>query len=266
MQSDTIGGMNRILAVGAHPDDVEFMCAGTLFLLAELGDSVWVATLTPGDCGSNELDRPGISAVRRGEAANACRLLGAGYQCLEFDDFGIQYDTPSIRKVTALLRDTRPELVFTHPPVDYLIDHENTSRLVRTACFAGPVPNYTAPGGAAVLDHIPSLVYWSPVEGVDIFGDPTPVHFWIDVSDVIERKAAMLACHCSQRDWLRAHHGVDAYIDSMRRWAAAAGRRASAAAGRNIAFAEGFRVHRGHAYPAPQMLQPLLGERFIHVA
>lgn len=255
--------MNRVLAVGAHPDDVEFMCAGTLALLAQDSVPIALATLTPGDCGSNQLDRAAIGAVRIREAEEAAAILGAAFRCLEFDDFGIMYDTPSLRKVTALVREHAPEVVMTHPPVDYLIDHENTSRLVRTACFAAPVPNYAAPGDRPPAGHIPALVYWSPVEGVDNFGDPAPVHFFVDISDVIDRKAEMLACHRSQREWLKAHHGVDEYLDSMRRWAAETGRRASEVCGRPIAFAEAFRIHRGHAYPPPELLRASLRRLII---
>jgi LmbE family N-acetylglucosaminyl deacetylase len=257
--------MTRILAVGAHPDDVEFMCAGTMLHLAGPETSLSVVTLTPGDCGSHQLDRAAISEVRRREAAEACRLLGAEYRCLEFEDFSIMYDVPSLRRVTSLLRELRPDVVMTHPPADYLIDHEITSRLVRSACFAAPVPNYAAPGDFPAMDAIPALVYWSPVDGIDIFGNPAPVHFFVDISDVIERKAAMLAAHSSQREWLREHHGVDEYLEMMRRWAGEAGRMASRLADRPIAYAEAFRVHRGHAYPPPDPLFRRLGSRLVAV-
>ncbi len=241
------------------------MCAGTLLHLAGPGSSLSVVTLTPGDCGSQRLDRRAIGALRRREAAEACRLLGADYRCLDFEDFNIMYDVPSLRRVTALLREIRPAVVLTHPPADYLIDHENTSRLVRSACFAAPVPNYAAPGDHPALDAIPALVYWSPVDGIDIFGDPAPVHFFVDISEVMERKAAMLAAHSSQREWLREHHGVDEYLEMMRRWAGEAGRQASAVARRPVAYAEAFRIHRGHPYPPPDALFQRLGNRLIPV-
>ena len=63
----------------------------------------------------------------------------------------------------------------------------------------------------------------------------------------------MLACHASQREWLRAHHGVDEYLDSMRRNAAMRGRETASAA------AEAFVQHRGHAYPHDDILARLFG-------
>src|SRR5262249_17283660 len=125
----------RILALHAHPDDVEFQCAGTLALLQAAGCHVTIATMTPGDCGSAEHDADAIAAIRRGEARAAAELIGADYLCLEFRDLAIFNDDESRRRVTEALRRVRPDLVLTAPPVDYLCDHEMTSLLVRDACF-----------------------------------------------------------------------------------------------------------------------------------
>ena len=76
----------RVLAMHAHPDDMEFQCAGTLALLREAGCHVTMATMTPGDCGSAEHDAEAIAAIRRGEARAAAELIGADYLCLEFRD------------------------------------------------------------------------------------------------------------------------------------------------------------------------------------
>src|SRR4051795_10932178 len=125
----------RILAVHAHPDDLEFQCAGTLALLREAGCAVTMATMTPGDCGSAEHDAEAISTIRRGEARDAASMIGAEYHCLEFRDLSIFSDDPSRRRVVEFLRRVRPDLVMTAPPVDYMSDHENTSLLVRDALF-----------------------------------------------------------------------------------------------------------------------------------
>ena len=67
----------RVLAVGAHPDDVESFCAGTLFLLRELGYQIHIATMTLGDCGSAQHSAQEIRRIRRKEAEAACELLSA---------------------------------------------------------------------------------------------------------------------------------------------------------------------------------------------
>ena len=90
----------RVLALHAHPDDVEFQCAGTLILLREAGCEVTIATMTPGDCGSAEHDAEAISAIRREEARQAAAVMGADYICLEFRDLAIFNDDESRRRVT----------------------------------------------------------------------------------------------------------------------------------------------------------------------
>src|SRR3954452_22827599 len=94
----------RVLALHAHPDDLEFQCAGTLALLREAGCMVTLATMTPGDCGSAEHDADAISSIRRGEARASADLIGADYLCLEFRDLAIFNDDESRRRGTEVLR------------------------------------------------------------------------------------------------------------------------------------------------------------------
>ncbi|MBX3412276.1 MAG: PIG-L family deacetylase [Pirellulales bacterium] len=248
----------RILAIHAHPDDVEFQCAGTLALLAAAGHTVIIATMTPGDCGSREMGPEEIAAVRREEARRAAEIIGAEYHCLEFRDLSIVIDNDSKRRVTELVRRARPDVVLTAPPVDYMEDHEATSKLVRDACFNASCPNYATRQWepAPPTDRIPALFYVDPVEGKDLWGEPILPHFYIDVSDVFETKQQMLACHESQRNWLRAQHGVDEYLESQRRWGAGRGWEVG------VKFAEAYRQHVGHPYPSHNSLVDLLPGRY----
>src|SRR3954451_22008909 len=132
----------RVLALHAHPDDLEFQCAGTLALLREAGCHVTMATMTPGDCGSAEHDAEAIAAIRREEARAAAALIGADYLCLEFRDLAVFNDDDCRRRVTEVVRRTRPDVILTAPPIDYIADHEMTSLLVRDACFGATCPNY----------------------------------------------------------------------------------------------------------------------------
>ena len=244
----------RILALHAHPDDIELQCAGTLLRLRQSGCPVTVATMTAGDCGSAELGSEEIAAVRRGEAKRSAELLGAEYVCLEFRDLSIVVDNDSRRRVTEIIRRARPEIVITAPPVDYMSDHEMTSRLVRDACFNAPIPNYKTHqwDPAPPIGRIPHLYYVDAIEGVDYFGRPLEPEFIVDVSAVFERKLEMLACHDSQRSWLRRQHGLDEYLESCRRWSAARGRQIGAE------YGEGFAQHKGHPYPHDNLLAAVL--------
>jgi N-acetylglucosamine malate deacetylase 1 len=244
-----------VLSILAHPDDAEFLCAGTLIrLVREHGWQAHIASMTPGDCGSAELPAQEISRIRRGEGAKAASLIGASYHCLEERDLLVFYNERALERVTRLLRAIRPRVLLTHSPADYMLDHEMTSTLARAAAFAAPVPNFLREQGHGLpLEHIPHLYYCDAVQGKDLLGRPVAPEFAIDISSVIDSKAAMLAAHASQRDWLLKHHGMDQYLQAMREWGARWGQ------AYRVAYAEGFRQHRGHSYPQDNLLGNLLG-------
>ena len=246
----------RVLALHAHPDDLEFQCAGTLALLREAGCHITLATMTPGDCGSAEHDAEAIAEFRRNEARASANLIDADYLCLEFRDLAIFNDDESRRKVTEALRRVRPDLVLTAPPVDYLCDHEMTSLLVRDACFAAPIPNYVTRQWepAPPLTRIPHLYFVDPIEGIGRDGLPVAVGFHVDISRVFVLKRQMLACHGSQRHWLRKHHGIDEYLESQARWGERRGREIG------VTQAEAFRQYLGPAYPRDNLLLELIGQ------
>lgn len=244
------------LALLAHPDDMEFLCAGTLVRLKrEHGWTVHVATMTAGDCGSAEHTPEQISAIRRAEAKAAADRLGGTYHCVGALDLRVYLTDELVDRVVRLMADVRPTVVFTHSPDDYHMDHEMTSRVVRAATFAAPIANFLPGrwGDRKPLDHIPHLYYCDPVEGKDLFGTPIRPAFWVDVTKQIEEKERMLAYHVSQREWLLRHHGMDDYVRAMRDWTAKQGRAAG------VPFAEGFRQHLGHSYPQDNVVGELLG-------
>lgn len=245
--------MPTALSILAHPDDAEFLCAGTLARLRrEVNWDVHIASMTPGDLGSAEHSSEEIARLRRLEGQSAADVIQARYHCLEERDLRITYGEPTLAKITRLLREIRPSIVFTHSPTCYMLDHEITSQLVRAAAFAAPVPLYLQ-GEAKPLEHIPHLYYCDAIEGKDQFGREMAPGFCIDIAATIETKAEMLARHATQRDWLLKHHGMDHYVESMRQWSAHRGREFG------VAFAEGFRQHLGHSYPQDNLLGKLLG-------
>jgi LmbE family N-acetylglucosaminyl deacetylase len=249
----------RIVCIHAHPDDAEILAGGTLALLAQRGHAVTIVTMTPGDCGTTEYGPEEISAIRREEAREAAALIGADYVCAEFRDLAVFSDDPSRRRVTALIRRLRPDLVLTASPVDYMCDHEATSMLVRDACFGAGAPNYdcTAYDSAPAIDHIPHLYYIDPIGGMDRDAKLVAPDFVVDVGSTFETKRAMLAKHDSQRQWLFRHHGMDNYLETMEQWTRNRGR----LAGRE--FGEGFRLYKGHPYPQTPLLEELLGSDLV---
>ncbi len=239
-----------VLALVAHPDDAEFLCGGTLIRLADSGWQVHFASATAGDCGTMTETPWSIAAIRTREGKTAAESIGGTFHCLGEPDGRLVYDRQSLQKTIDLFRKVAPTLAFALAPKDYHVDHEVASQLARAASFVYAAPN--------VSEHpllegsgVPYLYYCDALEGVDPYGQPVTPTTYVDISEQLERKEQMLSCHASQREWLRAHNGVDEFILSMRREAQARG------SDIGVAAAEAFVQHRGHAYPKDDLLAEL---------
>ncbi len=243
----------NILAFMAHPDDAEFLCAGTLARLQARGYKIHIATMTAGDGGSAILPNEEIAKKRLEEARQSAAILDAHYDCAYASDFFVTFNEWAVKRAIEIVRKARPTIVITHSSQDYMTDHEQTSMIVRAACFAASAINARTQveNPAPPLAAIPHLYYADPIEGKDIFGTPIKPTFYVDITEVIETKSEMLACHSSQREWLLQQHGMDHYIESMKHWSAHRG------AEIGVNFAEGFRQHVGHAYPQNNLLREI---------
>ncbi len=244
----------RVLAVMAHPDDVEILVGGTLLHLRTLGWKVGIVTMTAGDCGSLTLRSEEIARIRHAESKAAAKLLSAWHACVGLMDLEVFANAENLGKVVEVLREFDPDVLITHSPVDYMLDHEETSRLVRAASFAMAIPNYQTRQGVVAkrARSTPALYYADPIEGINPLGRRVYPHFYVDIKKQLSMKKKILACHASQRTWLRTHHGVDEYIERVFAWAERYGRECG------VPYAEGFRQHLGHAYPRDPILQEAL--------
>jgi LmbE family N-acetylglucosaminyl deacetylase len=243
--------MTTILAVQAHPDDVETLAAGTLALLARRGARIVIVTMTAGECGTTLGDPAHTGVVRRAEAQAAAAMLGATYRCVGLPDLGVFNDDPSRRATTEIIRWARPEIVITAAPVDYHPDHEATSVLVRDACFAASAPAYQT-GPSEPLEAIPHLYFMDPIGLRLRDGSRAPADFAVDVADVMDIKRRMLEAHESQKAWLLKQHGMTDFTAGME----AQARRRGQDFG--LAQAEGFVQYRHTPYPRTPRLQALL--------
>ena len=255
--------MPKVLALMAHPDDIEITCAGTLALLKREGWDVHLATMTAGDLGSSTLGPREIADVRRAEAAASAALLDAPYTCLEYSDLTITSDAETKRRVTALLRLVRPDLLLTHHPRDYMEDHIQSGILAREAAFVSTMPNWKASLDGREpppCERLPATLCADPVDNSDQLGNRVGAGFVVDITDVIDLKERMLAAHDSQRSWLREQHGEDEYLLWMRRCARA---RARDFGKKRVEYAEGFTLHRAHGFPTDDPLTPVLGNRRV---
>lgn len=246
--------MERVLAFGCHPDDIEFMAAGTLALLAERGCEIHLATMTGGEVGSSDLRSQEIRAQRLAEAEKSARLLNGTFHFAGGHDLEVEYNSYYRRQAVRVMREVDPSIVLTCPPSDYLVDHEQTSVLVRNAAFIAPVPLYDCGVPTKPTQQIPYLYYWNAVGLADIFGRPLPLHFGIDIASVMETKEQMLACHQSQAKWLRFITKWDAYIEHMRQYSQDQGRLISRE------YGECFIQHLGNGHPKNNIFKDILGD------
>ncbi len=219
----------RVLAVVAHPDDAEYLCAGTLARAQADGDAIAVCVLCQGDKGQPATPVPNLAAVRRKEMAAAARLLGAALFRGEVPD-GQLVDDPAHRKIVVeIYRRFEPTLVLAHAAEDYHADHRAAGAVAEAASW------FAASGGhktrSPALRTQPAL-WWMDTMNMAAF-EPG---FFVDVTAHVEVKRQMLACHRSQL--LRATAGDFSPLEeAMLRQCQARGAQAG------VAAAEAFRAH-----------------------
>ena len=193
----------NILAIGAHPDDVETSCGGTLAKYAKMGHKVFTATATNGNIGSATLPMEEIAAIRKEEARRAAAHIGAEYICLDYDDEMFFEDKGARLAFIDLVRYCKADVILTHNPEDYNPDHELTSKIVNDIAVMIPIEKIHTKSPA--YDKIPIIAYFEPVNGLGFI--PTE---YVDISDTIEIKMAMCREHKSQVSWMQ-----DNYKDVM---------------------------------------------------
>lgn len=247
-----------VLAVAAHPDDIEFMMGGTMLLLAEAGCELHYMTLSSGSLGSTVHGPSRTRVVRRAEAREGARRLGATWHESLADDLAIFYDDRTLRRLAAVVREVRPGILLTHSPVDYMEDHTNTCRLAVTAAFSRGMPNYrTIPrrepcqGGVTIYHAMPHMLR-------DPLGWRVIPESFVDIGPVLEAKRHAAAAHRSQKEWLDVSQGMDSYLAAVESMS-----RAVARLSRGLRHAEGWRRHLsvGFCDEDADPMRDLLGRR-----
>jgi N-acetylglucosamine malate deacetylase 1 len=182
----------RILAVMAHPDDAELLCAGTLARAQADGATIAICVMCNGDKGISAANSAAdLTTVRRSEAQSAADLLKAQLFWFNSPD-GVLFDTANNRLAAVeIYRQLKPTLVITHAPEDYHPDHRATSAIAEAATwFAASTGHVSA---SPALASSPSLWFADTIEAINF--SPS---FYIDVSGQMKIKQQMLACHRSQ--------------------------------------------------------------------
>ena len=202
-----------VLAIAAHPDDIEFVMAGTLLRLIELGWEAHYFNIANGCCGSSTLTPQECAATRLEEAKSAAEMLPAKFYSPIRNDLEVFYDHETHVAVADVVRRARPSIILTHSASDYMEDHQNAARLAVGAAFVRAVPNF--PSAETTYDTPVAIYHAQPHGNRDPMGQlVTPTHF-VDTSELAERKRELLNCHRSQAKWLDETQGMNSYLDTM---------------------------------------------------
>ena len=250
---------SRVLAIAAHPDDIEFMMAGTLLLLKEAGCEIHYLNVASGSCGSLVENVARTRARRAKESRAAARLLGARFHPSLADDLEIFYEPKLLQRLAAVIRDVSPSIVLTHSLEDYMEDHTNTARLAVTAAFVRGMPNFvTQPRRAAAPGDL-TLYHALPHGLRDALNRRVMPEGFVDVTSVHATKLAALSAHQSQQGWLDESQGMTSYLKSME----AVSREVGGLSGR-FQLAEGWRRHNplGFCPAGADPLQEILTTKY----
>ena len=177
-----------LLAIAAHPDDVELTCGGTLIKAAKAGYRTGIVDLTKGEMGTR-----GSPEIRAAEAEASARTMGVlRRENAALPDARLQNTDDTRRLVVEIIRQFAPTTVILPYPVGRHPDHRVASELIRDACFLSKLKNYPASGGA---HRVEKLIY-----SMSYREDPVKPTFVVDISDEFTTKLAAIRCYGSQFD------------------------------------------------------------------
>ncbi len=247
-----------VLAIAAHPDDIEFTMSGTLLRLIELGWNAHYFNIANGCCGTQTMTVEECAAVRLQEAQAAAKLLSAEFHPPICNDLEIFYDKPTMAKVSALVRRVKPQIILTHAMSDYMEDHQNTARLAVFAAFSRGMPNWTSSPKEQTFFEDIAVYHAQPHGNRTPTNQPVTPEFFIDTSDLMSRKRKLLECHASQNTWLDESQGMSSYLQTMSDLNAEVGQMSG-----RFEFAEGWTQHLHLGLAARTEFDPL-GESLSH--
>jgi LmbE family N-acetylglucosaminyl deacetylase len=248
------------IAIGAHPDDIEFYMAGTLLLLKQDGFETHYLTLASGNCGSSQYNAGRLRSIRQKEARASAGILGAHFHPSLTDDLEILYQLELLRKIAAILREVQPTVILTHSPQDYMEDHTNTCRLVVTAAFARGMANFKTMPSRPVTETEVTLYHAMPHGLRDALRCRIIPGAFVNTTAVYNIKQRALGCHQSQQNWLQKSQGLNSYLRAMEEMSVEVGKMS-----KRFKHAEGWRrhLHLGFCTADADLLATCLGKDFL---
>jgi LmbE family N-acetylglucosaminyl deacetylase len=248
------------IAIGAHPDDIEFYMAGTLLMLKKAGYQTHYLIVASGNCGSAEYDGAMLRSIRNSEARAAAKILGAQFHPSFTDDLEVLYNLEQLRALAAIIRDVKPRIVLTHSPQDYMEDHMNASRLAVSAAFTRGMPNFKTTPARAVADYEVAVYHSMPHGLCDPLRRRIIPGAFVNTTAVHKTQLEALAAHKSQQKWLDVSQGMNSYLLAVEDMSLAMGRMS-----KKFKYAEGWRrhLHFGFCGPDADPLAQALGRNYV---
>jgi LmbE family N-acetylglucosaminyl deacetylase len=259
-KSNRVSGHPAVLAIGAHPDDIEFLMAGTLILLKNAGWDLHYTNIANGNCGTENEESEQIIAVRRQESLDACKLMGARYYESITNDLEIYHTTEVVAKVVAVVRRVCPRILLLMSPTDYMEDHMNACRIGVTAAFARGMRNARCDPPVRPISDDVTVYHAQPIGLRDPLRRSVRAGQYVDIGSVMDTKRKMLAAHRSQKEWLDVSQGLDSYLDTMETLSRQVGEMSGV-----FEYAEGWRRHLNLGFSASEQdpLSEILGDRCV---
>jgi LmbE family N-acetylglucosaminyl deacetylase len=248
------------IAIGAHPDDIEFYMGGTLLLLKKAGYETHYVSLASGNCGSVEYNSATARSIRNHEARAGAKILGAQFHSSVTDDLEIVYSVELLRAVSAIIREVKPTIVLTHSPQDYMEDHMNTSRLAVTAAFTRGMPNFKTAPARPSADYNVTVYHAMPHGLCDGLRRRIIPGAFVNTTAVQKTKREALSAHKSQQGWLDVSQGLSCFVMTMENVALELGRMS-----KKFKCAEGWRrhLHLGFCAADADPLAEALGKDYL---
>jgi LmbE family N-acetylglucosaminyl deacetylase len=235
--------MKSAFALAAHPDDIEFMMAGTLLLLKSAGYEVHYMNISAGNCGATKHDAATIRKIRLKEAKNAAKILGAHFHPPFSNDMEIMYDLKTLRRVSAIVREIKPSVLLTHSPMDYMEDHTNTCRLGVSAIFSREMKNFMTTPRRSSGNYDCTVYHSLPHSLTDNLRKVIVPGAFVNTNDVHDVKLRALKAHESQQDWLDVSQKLNSYLQTMEDISLRVGKMSG-----NFKHAEGWRRHLHYGF------------------
>ncbi len=248
------------IAIGAHPDDIEFYMAGTLLMLKEAGYETHYITVANGNCGSAKYSRSMLQSIRAAEGRAAAKILGAHFHASLTNDLEIFYNLELLKALSAVIRDVKPHIVLTHSPQDYMEDHTNTSRLAVTAAFARGMPNFKTAPPRPPAEYDTMIYHAMPHGFCDQLRRRIVPGAFVNTTTVQKIKRDALAAHKSQQGWLDVSQGLNSFLLTMETMSLEVGRMS-----KRFKSAEGWRrhLHLGFSGTDADPMAAALGKNYL---